>query len=116
MLPVTRVDPHSNFPHDTGVLGNTPDVGGFATFYQRGDEAAAFNVALQHAGYATAMMGKYLNGYLEPAQDPAAPNYIPPGWSEWHVAGFGYREFNYSMNIDGTLASSVIGRATTSPT
>ena len=92
-----------NFPHDTGVLGNTPGVGGFATFYQRGDEAAAFNVALQHAGYATAMMGKYLNGYLEPAQDPAAPNYIPPGWSEWDVAGFGYKEFNYSMNIDGTL-------------
>jgi len=92
-----------NFPHDTRVLGNTPDVGGFATFYQRGDQATAFNVALQHAGYATAMMGKYLNGYLEPGQDPAAPSYIPPGWNEWDVAGFGYPEFNYLMNVDGTI-------------
>ena len=92
-----------NFPHDTGVFGNTPDTGGFATFARRGEERVSFNVALQRAGYATAMMGKYLNGYLEPGQDPAPPGYIPPGWSEWDVGGFGYPEFNYPMNINGSV-------------
>jgi N-acetylglucosamine-6-sulfatase len=28
---------------------------------------------------------------------------VPPGWSEWDVAGWGYREFNYKLNIDGTV-------------
>ncbi len=51
--------------------------------------------AVQKAGYTTAFMGKYLNGY-EP-QDS-----VPPGWNEWDVAGkSGYREFNYSLNENG---------------
>ena len=53
-----------DFPHDTHVLTNTPPTGGFDAFHVHGDESRSFNVALQHAGYQTAMMGKYLNGYL----------------------------------------------------
>ena len=92
-----------NFPHDTHVFGNTLPKGGVAKFFERGEQHVAFNVALHHAGYATAMMGKYLNGYLEPGYDPTPPSYIPPGWTEWDVAGWGYPEFNYPMNIDGTV-------------
>jgi N-acetylglucosamine-6-sulfatase len=40
------------------------------------------------------MMGKYLNGYQP--EDP-----VPPGWSEWDVAGNGYPEFDYSLNENG---------------
>jgi len=92
-----------NFPHDTHVLGNTLPAGGFAKFYRRGEQHVAFNLTLHHAGYATAMMGKYLNGYLEPGYDQARASYVPPGWTEWDVAGWGYPEFNYPMNIDGTV-------------
>ena len=50
------------------------------------------------------MMGKYINGYLEgPRRSPIASTAVPPGWSEWDVAGWGYREFNYKLNIDGTI-------------
>ena len=92
-----------NFPHDTHVFGNTLPKGGVAKFFERDEQHVAFNVALHRAGYATAMMGKYLNGYLEPGYDPTRPSYIPPGWTEWDVAGWGYPEFNYPMNIDGTV-------------
>ena len=94
-----------NFPHDTHVFNNTGRMGGFNVFHARGEERNTFAVALQNAGYRTAMMGKYLNGYLQSAKkggDPnLAANYVPPGWDEWDVAGWGYPEFNYLLNDDG---------------
>jgi N-acetylglucosamine-6-sulfatase len=99
-----------NFPHDTGVLGNTGPHGGFNVFYSRGEEQHTFALALQRAGYRTAMMGKYLNGYLGTrgfARDgtpaPVPPAYVPPGWTRWDVGGYGYPEFNYVLNADGEL-------------
>jgi N-acetylglucosamine-6-sulfatase len=90
------------FPHDTGVFTNAGPFGGLRAFYNHGDETRTFNIALQRAGYRTAMMGKYINGYLQ-RRSPIAATAVPPGWSEWAVAGWGYREFNYSLNIDGTV-------------
>jgi N-acetylglucosamine-6-sulfatase len=85
------------FPHDTGVFTNTGDDGGYNTFNSKGNEAHTFAVALQHGGYKTAMMGKYLNGYLPRLNRPA------PGWNEWDVAGMGYKEFNYALNENGKI-------------
>ena len=53
--------------------------------------------ALRPLGYRTAMMGKYLNGYLPKTR------HVPPGWTTWDVAGNGYGEFNYNLNENGTL-------------
>jgi N-acetylglucosamine-6-sulfatase len=92
-----------NFPHDTDVLGNSGPHGGFRAFMNAGDEADTFNLALQEVGYRTALMGKYLNGYLQQSVPGLPRTYIPPGWSEWDTVGFGYPEFNYRLNDDGTL-------------
>lgn len=85
------------FPHDTGVFRNTGKDGGYHVFNAHGLESKTFAVALQALGYRTSMMGKYLNGY-EPAS-----GHIPPGWTDWHVAGNGYPEFNYDLNENGTV-------------
>lgn len=90
------------FPHDTGVFTNAGPGGGIGAFYGHGDENRTFNIALHRLGYRTAMMGKYINGYLE-RRSPIASTAVPPGWSEWDVAGWGYREFGYRLNIDGTV-------------
>ena len=92
------------YPHDTGVFTNSGPDGGFGAFYANGNEQTSFNVALQQAGYRTAMMGKYLNGYLQgPGRSPVAPTYIPPGWNEWDVAGWGYPGYDYPINVNGTV-------------
>jgi N-acetylglucosamine-6-sulfatase len=99
-----------NFPHDTHVFGNFGSSGGFEAFYRRGEERHTFAVALQRAGYRTAMMGKYLNGYMQSAghiADGTTTNvpatYVPVGWNQWDVAGWGYGEFDYTLNENGVL-------------
>jgi len=85
------------FPHDTGIFRNTGDDGGFMAFHARHHERSTFATALQAAGYRTAMLGKYLNGY-QPRKDPPEP-----GWNLWAVAGNGYPNFNYDINLDGNI-------------
>ena len=85
------------YPHDTGVFRNTGNDGGYLVFRSRGNELATFAVALAAAGYRTAFLGKYLNGY-EPRQHPPAS-----GWNHWVVAGNGYPEFHYAFNQDGQI-------------
>jgi arylsulfatase A-like enzyme len=93
-----------NYPHDTGVWTNTPPIGGINAFLARSDQWHTFNFALMHAGYQTAMMGKYLNGYLQsPIVTSAVDKEVPPGWQEWDVAGWGYPEYNYLLNDDGLV-------------
>ena len=89
-------------PHNTGVFTNTPPDGGFGVFHDRGEENDTFATDISSvpgANYQTAMMGKYLNGYLPSSL------YVPPGWSEWDVAGSAYSEFNYNLNENGKLVS-----------
>jgi N-acetylglucosamine-6-sulfatase len=85
------------YPHDDGVYTNVGSYGGYAAYNRNGDQARSFAVALQKAGYRTAMMGKYLNGY-KPGDDPPAP-----GWNVWDVAGAGYPEFDYDLNENGKV-------------
>jgi N-acetylglucosamine-6-sulfatase len=88
------------FPHDTQVFTNVGRDGGFRKFQSRRLYKRTFSVATRVRGYRTSMMGKYLNGYGTPSVTPAtAP--IPPGWSDWHAAGNGYLEFNYTLNENG---------------
>jgi arylsulfatase A-like enzyme len=83
------------FPHDTGIFRNTGNDGGFQAFHSRHEEQSTFATALSAAGYRTAMLGKYLNGY-KPKNDPQEP-----GWTMWGVAGNGYPGFNYDFSDNG---------------
>src|SRR6202043_1039740 len=86
------------YPHNTGIYRNQGEDGGYLGFHNRGHERATFATALSAAGYRTAMLGKYLNGY-RPAADPVAS-----GWTLWAVAGGrGYQEFGYKLNVNGRV-------------
>jgi len=56
---------------------------------------------LQNAGYQTAHVGKYLNGYGTLISD----DYIPPGWDNWNalIDPFTYRVYDYKISNNGPL-------------
>jgi N-acetylglucosamine-6-sulfatase len=91
------------YPHNHQVYSNQPPEGGFGRFLQLGHEEATLGTALQGAGYRTALLGKYLNGYPESTDR----THVPPGWDEWDSPGGGdpYGEFNYRLNENGVLAA-----------
>jgi len=84
------------YAHNHGVLDIHPPWGGF----ERLDGTETLAVWLQRAGYATALVGKYLNRYGR--RDPAE---VPPGWTEWHglVDPSTYAYYRYLFNDDGVL-------------
>jgi N-acetylglucosamine-6-sulfatase len=95
------------YSHSTGVYKNSPPNGGFETFTQSGDDRSTIATWLHDAGYRTALIGKYLNGYT-----PDQASYVPPGWSAWdaltleNLGGDGEGSqgyFDYSLSVDGTL-------------
>jgi N-acetylglucosamine-6-sulfatase len=66
------------YPHNTGILENSP---GFEQFYRDGNVKDTVALWLKRANYKTSYLGKYMNLY--PAG--AKRTYIPPGWTDWHV-------------------------------
>jgi N-acetylglucosamine-6-sulfatase len=98
------------YPHNTGVFSNGGPDGGFAVFHRRNNESSTFATRLQRRGYLTALMGKYLNGYSPNSRVGGKRRYVPPGWSEWDVAGNGYPEFDYNLNENGKVVHFGSGR------
>jgi N-acetylglucosamine-6-sulfatase len=84
-----------NYSHTTGVYGNSGEFGGFGAFTSRGNEANTIATDLQAAGYRTALVGKYLNGYAG-----ASRRYVPPGWDRWFVVGTGVY-YDYAASNQG---------------
>ncbi len=80
------------YAHNHGVLGNKDaPLGGF----DRLDSETALPVWMENAGYYTAHIGKYLNGYEE------SPVGVPPGWTEWHGSKDTYKYYGYTLLEDG---------------
>ena len=92
-----------SYPHNTGIFTNGGPDGGFALFHERGEEGDTFATRLQSRGYLTALLGKYLNGYTAQGRVDGKARYVPPGWTEWDVAGKGYPEFDYNLSQNGRI-------------
>lgn len=84
------------YPQNTGVRRNSHKA-----YYEQGNPTRSLPVWLHDAGYRTALVGKYMNGY--PAPD--AISYIPPGWDVWSVRYRATRDYDgqydYWLNEDG---------------
>jgi N-acetylglucosamine-6-sulfatase len=84
------------YAHNHGVLDNDPPQGGFEKFRKSGGQHSTVATWLSDAGYRTAYMGKYLNGY--------DAKLVPPGWERWWGwSGQGPHE--YQITEDGHLDS-----------
>ena len=87
------------FTHNHGVFRNDQPNGGFEEFYFLKNESSTLGTWLQAAGYRTALLGKYLNGY--PFREDRS--YVPVGWDEWYssVKGSPFAGFRYTLNENG---------------
>lgn len=85
------------YTHSHQVYTNRPPTGGYQKFVALGRDSSTIATWLSKAGYATSLLGKYLNGYPDGAKLD-----VPPGWSDWHVEiGNGYANKNYQLNENG---------------
>jgi N-acetylglucosamine-6-sulfatase len=82
------------YAHNHHVMGLYPPSGGYIRF----DRWNSLPVWLHGAGYTTAHIGKYMNGYGTQVKAD-----VPPGWSEWHGAidGSTYRMWGYTLDDNG---------------
>lgn len=85
------------YGHNTDVLTNGGEHGGWGSFVAHGGEDRAFPLALHGSGYRTMLAGKYMNGY------EAAPDHVPPGWDEWYAGtdNMLYTGYGYKLNENG---------------
>ncbi len=89
---------------------------GFKSFRDRRTIATV----LQKAGYHTALIGKYLNGYGEQpirGTSKSSLHYVPPGWTQWMAGsdhawhswdpfhGGTYAYFDLTENVNGKVQS-----------
>jgi len=83
--------------HNHGVTDNHPPRGGWQALTRRRD---TLGVWLQRAGYRTAWIGKFLNGWGIEGRYR-----IPPGWSDWQVpVEESYlRMYGYTLDVNGRL-------------
>lgn len=93
------------YVHNHKVYTSDSIVGGFARFRALERQNSTVATWLHDAGYRTAFMGKYLNGYGYP--NPQDSNPIPPGWDEWHgviaSSDAGSQYYNYLLNSNGQI-------------
>jgi N-acetylglucosamine-6-sulfatase len=93
------------YAHNHGVRGNQLPSGGYAKL--RPTLGNTLPVWLQRAGYYTAHIGKFLNGYGRDAPDTD----VPPGWNEWYgslddpdsFTGGTYTAYGYTLNENGQI-------------
>lgn len=85
------------YAHNHGVYSNKPPEGGYQALTGRRD---TLGVWLRRAGYRTAWIGKYLNGYgLE------GDARVPPGWDRW-VGLMGLSSllmYGFEASVDGEV-------------
>ncbi len=82
------------YSHTTGVYRQAPPYGRWEWF----PDGSTLATWLDDAGYTTALVGKYLDGY----QHAALTGVVPPGWDRW-VAFVHAAYHDYTLTVDGTV-------------
>lgn len=82
------------YPHNTKVQQNDEPQGGEARFRAEGQESRTIANEMGSRGHATALFGKYLNGYDEAR--------IPAGWDRW-FAKHDQKFFDYDVTDQGRV-------------
>lgn len=93
------------YSHNSGLTGNAGPKGGWEGWQNLPIYNENVPTALQDAGYRTAHVGKFTNGYYDKANDRVDLT-IPPGWNRWFTTAYlpGTRYYGYRVNDNGRAA------------
>jgi N-acetylglucosamine-6-sulfatase len=80
------------YPHNNGVVSNSP---GYSELLGKHNTLPTW---LRRAGYRTAHLGKYMNGYDRFSGDGARR---APGWDEWVTLLQPYSYYGYELGVNG---------------
>jgi N-acetylglucosamine-6-sulfatase len=80
------------YGHNNGVLANAP---GYRALVEPEN---TLPVWLEHAGYQTAHLGKFLNGYQGAVEINTE---VAPGWDEWYTLLTPRRYYGYNLAVNG---------------
>jgi N-acetylglucosamine-6-sulfatase len=83
------------YAHSHGIKSNAFPLGGYGQYRDTGLEGDSLPVWLKSAGYRTAYLGKYTNGYGTGWASK------PPGWDYWLAFTEPQAYFGFSVNEDG---------------
>jgi N-acetylglucosamine-6-sulfatase len=90
------------YPQNNKLTGNSGARGGWEGWQNSPGYTANLPVALQDAGYRTAHVGKFVNGYYDGENDRVDTT-VPPGWSNWFTTAYlpGTRYYGYRVSNNG---------------
>lgn len=80
------------YGHNNGVTANAP---GYRALE---DPGSTLPVWLKEAGYQTAHLGKYLNGYQGVAEPDTE---VAPGWDQWYTLMTPRQYYGYRLSVNG---------------
>lgn len=91
------------YAHSHGIRSNQAPLGGYGNYRDSGLEGDSLPVWLKAAGYRTAYLGKYTNGY--------GPGWTtkPPGWDDWLAFTEPQAYTNFTFNEGGQDSRSPSG-------
>jgi arylsulfatase A-like enzyme len=98
---------------NSGVRDNEPPAGGYESLAPTAGDTLP--VWLGKAGYHTALIGKYLNGYGSPPRGFPAEQ-VPPGWDYWYATiGVEYYGYRVSKRVDTSRPKATVVKAGRGP-
>lgn len=113
---------HGTHVWNNGLPNDPPLTGGQAGFVAGGNEPQTLAAVLDSAGYETALVGKYLNGFFESSPTPVGWDTFQPfqghiGYYDYTLGGvaYGSEATDYSTDVIAERAVSIIENSGTEP-
>ncbi len=90
------------YPQNNKVTGNSGSRGGWVGWQDSPAYTQNMPRTLQNAGYRTAHVGKFMNGYYDRVNDRVDTT-VPPGWDNWFTTAYlpGTRYYGYPVSNNG---------------
>jgi arylsulfatase A-like enzyme len=96
------------YPWNNGVQGNSGPDGGWTGWKNHSIYRRNLATTLHRAGYRTAHVGKFTNGYYNKAKGQVEKD-VPPGWDDWFTSSYvrGTHSYGYFLNWNGFTAGPI---------